>query len=108
MSSGAGWSSAPGFGPYNVSKVALNALCASFARELVATEPDLDAQLNVLEPGEARTEMNQGSTTSPWVVVPMTLRLLTQPRGGPTGRFFHRDGRHLAFLDALPWERVLA
>ncbi len=108
LSSGAGWSSTPGFGPYNVSKVALNSLFACFARELATSEPAFDAQINVLEPGEARTEMNQGSTASPWLVVPMTLRLLAQPRGGPTGRFFHRDGRHLAFLDASPWERVLA
>lgn len=107
MSSGAGWSSAAGFGPYNVSKVALNSLCACFARELAATEPGFDAQLNVLDPGEARTEMNQGSTTSPWVVAPMTVRLLSQPQGGPTGRFFHRDGRHLGFLDAGAWERSL-
>lgn len=107
MSSGAGWSSTPGHGPYNVSKAALNSLCACFARELAANEPGLDAGLNVIEPGEARTEMNQGSTLSPWLVVPMTLRLLSQPKGGPSGRFFHRDGRHFGFLDARPWEAVL-
>ena len=35
----------------------------------------------------------------------MALALLSHPPGGPNGRFFHRDGRHLAFAHAQPWER---
>jgi len=54
-------------------------------------------QINVLDPGEARTEMNQGSTNSPFAAVPMALLLLSHPKGGPNGKFFHRNGRHLAF-----------
>ena len=107
LSSEAGWAPTPGFGPYNVSKSALNTLAASFAAECAMRFPGLDVQINVLVPGEARTEMNQGSTISPYSVVSMVLTLLSHPPGGPNGCFFHRDGRHLAFAYASPFRRSL-
>lgn len=97
MSSEAGWASTPGFGPYNVSKSAVNTLGASLAAECVAHFPGLDVQINVLVPGEARTEMNRGSVESPYCAVSMALTLLSHPPGGPNGHAFHRDGRHLSF-----------
>jgi NAD(P)-dependent dehydrogenase (short-subunit alcohol dehydrogenase family) len=97
MSSEAGWAFTPGFGPYNISKSAVNTLGASIAAECSAHFPDQNVQINVLVPGEARTEMNRGSTESPYSVVSMTLALLTHPPKGPNGCFFHRDGRHLTF-----------
>lgn len=103
FSSEAGWSFTPGFGPYNVSKAALNNLGASLAAETVTLLPERDTQINVLDPGEARTEMNQGSSHSPYSVVCMTLALLSHPAGGPNGRFFHRDGRHLAYSKSRPF-----
>lgn len=102
FSSTAGWNFTAGFGPYNVSKAAVNNLGASFATEVAHRYPDSDIQINVLDPGEARTEMNQGSEESPYCVVPMTLLLLSHPPGGPNGKFFFRDGRHLEFLAAQP------
>ena len=72
-----------GFGPYNVSKSAVNTLGASLAAECTLRYPDKDIQVNVLVPGEARTEMNQGSTESPYAVVSMVLVLLSHPPGGP-------------------------
>ena len=57
----------------------------------------------MLVPGEARTEMNAGSTASPYAAVGMTLTLLSHPPGGPNGGFFHRDGRHLAFAYSPPF-----
>jgi len=107
LSSEAGWAATPGFGPYNVSKAALNSLGYSIAEELALRFPGRDVQANVLVPGEARTEMNQGSTTSPYALAAMALTLLSHPPGGPNGRFFHRDGRHLAFGHSLPYERPL-
>jgi NAD(P)-dependent dehydrogenase (short-subunit alcohol dehydrogenase family) len=107
LSSGAGWAFTPGVGAYNVSKAALNSLAGSFAAEAAAIRPLADVQINVVEPGEARTEMNQGSTVSPYAVVAMVLALVSHPPGGPNGRFFHRDGRHLAFAEAAPYERPL-
>ena len=107
LTSEAGWAFTPGVGAYNVSKSALNNLGASLAAECAARYPAADVQINVLIPGEARTEMNQGSTISPYTVVPMTLALLSHPVGGPNGRFFHRDGRHFAFGYAEPYERVV-
>jgi len=97
LSSEAGWASTPGFGPYNVSKSAVNTIGASLAAECSMRYPGMDVQINVLVPGEARTEMNQGSTVSPYSVVNMVVALLSHPFGGPNGYFFHQDGRHLAF-----------
>jgi NAD(P)-dependent dehydrogenase (short-subunit alcohol dehydrogenase family) len=107
LSSEAGWAFTPGFGHYNVSKAALNNLGASFAEECAARYPELDVQINVLVPGEARTEMNRGSDRSPYDVVPMVLLLLSHPPGGPNARFFHADGRHLPFAYAPAHDRSL-
>ena len=107
LSSGAGWAFTPGFGPYNVSKAALNNLSVSLAEEYGVCFPDVDIQMNVLVPGEARTEMNQNSMESPYSVVSMALILLSHPKGGPNGKFFHRDGRHLGFAKALPYCKPL-
>jgi 3-oxoacyl-[acyl-carrier protein] reductase len=107
MTSEAGWAFTPGFGPYNLSKAGVNNLGASLAVEYAARFPDKDVQINVLVPGEARTEMNQGSDESPFSIVCMTLALLSHPSGGPNGCFFHRDGRHLPFAYATPFLRSL-
>lgn len=107
MSSEAGWAFTPGFGPYNASKAAVNSLGASFAAECAARYPGKDVQINVLVPGEARTEMNQGSVESPYSVVSMTLALLSHPVPGPNGRYFHRDGRHLTYAYAPPHREAL-
>lgn len=107
LTSEAGWAATPGFGPYNISKAALNSLGASLAAETAARNPAADVQINVLNPGEARSEMNQGSTVSPCTAVAMTLALLSHPPGGPNGCFFARDGRHLEFAYAKAWEKPL-
>jgi NAD(P)-dependent dehydrogenase (short-subunit alcohol dehydrogenase family) len=107
FSSEAAWHFTPGFGPYNVSKAALNSLAGSLAEETAALHPTCDVQINVLNPGEARSEMNRGSERSPYAAVPMTLALLAQAPGGPNGRFFHADGRHLEFASARPWPVAL-
>lgn len=97
LGSEAGWADTVGHGPYNVSKASLNSLTASLANEFAARYPQADAQINLLIPGEARTEMNQGSTVSPYSVVCMSLLLLSCGPGGPNGKFFHRDGRHFCY-----------
>ena len=107
VTSEAGWAFTPGFGPYNVSKAALNNLAASMAEECASRFPDADIQINALVPGEARTEMNRNSNESPYSIVNMALLLLSCPVGGPNGKFFHRDGRHLQFAYSLPYEQSL-
>lgn len=107
FSSEAGWASTPTVGAYNVSKAALNSLGASLAAEFAASHPGTDLQLNVLIPGEARSEMNQGSTNSPYTAACMTLLLLSQPSGGPNGFFFHRDGRYVPFAYTPRWHSLL-
>ncbi len=97
LSSEAGWAGKHTTSSYNLSKAALNSINQSLADEFTCNFPKLDMQCNVLVPGEARTKMNQLSNDSPSLVVPMTLMLLSNPVGGPNGRFFHRDGRHFSF-----------
>ena len=107
FSSAAGWSGEAGFGPYNISKAAVNSLGVSLASECAARYPGVDVQINVLEPGQARTEMNRDSSITPLVVTSMTLLLLSHPAGGPNGRFFHRDGWHIGWGAIPPYERPL-
>jgi NAD(P)-dependent dehydrogenase (short-subunit alcohol dehydrogenase family) len=107
VTSEAGWASTAGMGPYNVSKAALNSLGMSFAEECASAYSGADVQMNVLVPGEAKTEMNQGSETSPFAIAHMSLALVSHPRGGPNGCFFHRDGRHLSFAYSEPYRRSL-
>jgi NAD(P)-dependent dehydrogenase (short-subunit alcohol dehydrogenase family) len=107
FTSEAGWAATPGFGPYNTTKAALNSLGASLAAEAATRYPGADVQINVLNPGEARTEMNGGSQVSPYAVVSMTLALLSHPPGGPNGCFFARDGRHLEFAYARAWPHMI-
>lgn len=107
ISSEAGWAFTPGYGQYNISKAALNNLGASMAEEFAIAYPDADIQMNILVAGEARTEMNQGSNESPYIITCMALLLLSHPSGGPNGRFFYWDGRHGSFCHALPYEKFV-
>lgn len=107
FTSEAGWADTCGVGAYNVSKAALNNLAMSFSAEIAACYPDKDFQLNVLVPGEAKTEMNQGSDISPYGIIHMTLLLLAQKENGPNGKFFHKDGRHLSFAYANKFDESL-
>lgn len=107
MTSEAGWASTPGFGMYNISKAALNSLGHSMAMEYAKRFPDDDIQINIVQPGEARTEMNQGSSVSPYSVVSMVLLLLSQAKGSANGKFFDRNGRHLQFCHTWPYEQPL-
>lgn len=107
LSSGAGWANTAGFGQYNVSKAALNSLGASLAEECSLRFPQADVQMNVVDPSQALTEMNQGSTQTPYALASIVLLLLSHPQGGPNGRFFHRDGRHLEFGCVAPYPRSL-
>lgn len=97
LGSEAGWAGTYRAGLYNVSKAGLNSLVQTLAQEYAVREPGLDLQLNLLVPGEARTEMNRSNPHHPDSVVSMCLTLLSQPAGGPSGQFFHRDGRHFSF-----------
>lgn len=100
FSSGAGWASVGSVGPYNVTKAALNNLSMSLAFEASLARPDLDLQINAINPGEARSEMNSNSKNDPSHVSPLVLKLLTAGLGGPTGRFFDISGRGLRFTSA--------
>lgn len=107
LSSGAGWADTPGFGMYNVSKAALNSLACSLAAESSARHPDADIQINVVDPGEARTEMNDGSKVSPYSAVSVVLFLLSRSGKGPNGRFFRRNGFRIQCGSSRPYLKRL-
>lgn len=107
ISSEAGWSFARGFGIYNVSKAALNSLTANLAEEYKQTYPSFDIQINAIDPGQARTEMNQFSNEDPFTIVSIALALLSHPPKGPNGKFFHKDGRHLPYAYSSAYEKSL-
>jgi len=68
MTSVAGLACTPGVGMYNVTKAALNSLGYSMVQEYSQHYPNVDVQMNVVVPSEARTEMNQGTTVSPYSI----------------------------------------
>lgn len=107
ITSEAGWADTPGYGMYNISKAALNSLGYSMSREYVVHFPNADIQMNIISPGEAKTDMNQGSSVSPYSIVSIVLLLLSHPKEGPNGKFFHRDGRNLKFAYSEPYGRSL-
>lgn len=107
MTSTAGWAGTAGFGIYNVTKAALNSLTLSLAEELAAAFEGVDVQINAVDPGQAHTEMNQGSWESPDSILPLILKLLSSPSGGPNGKFFHKDGRSLSFGFSAPYDKEL-
>ena len=107
FTSKAGWSDTLGFGPYNISKCALNAYVASVAQELRYRYPYQDIQINAIEPGEAFTEMNQGSPTSPLAISKILLHLLTTNKDGPSGKFFDREMSSIRFNSVEPYVDTL-
>ena len=107
LSSGAGWAFTPGYGPYNVSKAALNNLGASLAEEYATTFPEKIIQINVINPGEAKTEMNTGSFDSPFEIIDIVGRLLSCSEKGPNGKFFDRSGSPIGFCNSLEYMHQL-
>jgi NAD(P)-dependent dehydrogenase (short-subunit alcohol dehydrogenase family) len=107
VTSEAGWAGTPGFGMYNISKAALNSLGHSMARELAARFPKTDIQINVVVADEALTEMNQGSSNSPYRLCSIVLLLLSHGPGGPNGKYFHSDGSHYQFGHSAPYDKPL-
>ena len=75
---------------YTSSKVALNAVTVSFAKEL---EP-LGIKVNAVEPGHVRTDLNGNSgvlTPEQGAATPIKMALVGPD--GPTGGFFGSHGR---------------
>lgn len=104
FTSGAGWADTVGFGLYNISKAALNALSMSLANEYQNRFPDKTVSINCINPAEARSQMNTGSTISAYSICKMALTVLSTRKNIPNGRFFHRDGRYLKFCNANEFE----
>ncbi len=107
MTSTAGWAGTAGVGLYNITKAALNNLTMSLAEELALIYEEAHVQVNAVDPGQARTEMNQGSSENPDSILPLVIKLLTYPNNGPNGKFFHKDGRFLDFGFSTPFEKEL-
>ena len=75
---------------YTSSKVALNAVTVSFAKEL---EP-LGIKVNAVEPGHVRTDLNGNSgVLTPEEGAATALKMALLGSDGPTGGFFGSHGR---------------
>jgi NAD(P)-dependent dehydrogenase (short-subunit alcohol dehydrogenase family) len=75
---------------YTSSKVALNAVTVSFAKEL---EP-LGIKVNAVEPGHVRTDLNGNSgVLTPEEGAATAIKMALLGRDGPTGGFFGSHGR---------------
>lgn len=75
---------------YTSSKVALNAVTVSFAKEF---EP-FGIKVNAVEPGNVRTDLNGNSgSLTPEEGAEIAIRMALIDKGGPTGGFFGSHGR---------------
>jgi NAD(P)-dependent dehydrogenase (short-subunit alcohol dehydrogenase family) len=75
---------------YTSSKVALNAVTVSFAKEF---EP-FGIKVNAVEPGHVRTDLNCNSGfLTPEEGAETAIRMALLDKGGPTGGFFGSHGR---------------
>lgn len=75
---------------YTSSKVALNAVTVSFAKEF---EP-FGMKVNAVEPGNVRTDLNGNSGfLTPEEGAEIAIRMALIDKGGPTGGFFGSHGR---------------
>ena len=75
---------------YTSSKVALNAVTVSFAKEL---EP-FGIKVNAVEPGHVRTDLNGNSGfLTPEEGAKTAISMALIDKGGPTGGFFGSHGR---------------
>jgi len=75
---------------YTSSKVALNAITVSFAKELAP----LGIKVNAVEPGHVRTDLNGNSgVLTPEEGAQTAIRMALLGTDGPTGGFFGSHGR---------------
>jgi len=75
---------------YTASKIALNAVTVSFAREL---EP-LGIKVNVVEPGHVQTDLNDNTgVLAPEEGAQTAIKFALLDASGPTGGFFGSHGR---------------
>jgi len=75
---------------YTSSKVALNAVTVSFAKEF---EP-FEIKVNAVEPGNVRTDLNGNSgLLTPEEGAELAIRMALIDKDGPTGGFFGSHGR---------------
>ncbi|MBL0721412.1 MAG: SDR family oxidoreductase [Sulfurovum sp.] len=107
FTSGAAWSNTFKFGLYNISKAALNSLSHSLAKEYAIIYPDDTISINCINPGEAKTEMNQGSHISAFEICEMVFKILDTKKNIPNGYFFHRNGKSIRFCNTQEYNLEL-
>lgn len=71
FTSKAGWANNINFGFYNVSKSLLHHTIINLSEEIKINYEKFKCSFFLIEPGEAKTEMNKGSNISPKVIIPI-------------------------------------
>ena len=103
LTSGAAQNCRAYWGPYSVSKAALEALAKTYAHEMQSTA----VRVNLLNPGPMRTRMrakafpgeDENTLPTPEVLVPLALSLLTEETAANGERFDYRAQAQLKSAD---------
>lgn len=93
VTSGLGFRPMQAYGPYCVSKAAVNMMTRVFALESAAH----NILVNAIDPGVAKTELNPSATQSPDTIIDVTFYLASLPSGGPNGNCYNKR------LELIPW-----
>lgn len=99
FSSRAAWSNTLGFGPYNISKAAVNILASSLAEELKSVFQGTFVQVNAIDPGEAKSEMNKFSEINPKYIVKTIESLLLSKDYKLNGKILDQNGNIIKYGD---------
>ena len=100
-----GWSGGPqSHINYNLSKTLLNSIVFH------VSESKIVKCICAIDPGTAKTRMNNISKENPDKCLPMLFKIIKFMLQNPneiSGSFFHTDGRHLSFLKKSPFLKTL-
>tara|TARA_Y100000590_G_scaffold424852_1_gene532247 strand:- start:30 stop:794 length:765 start_codon:yes stop_codon:yes gene_type:complete len=100
FSSKAGWSNTLNFAFYNLSKSLLHHIALNLFQEIKDKYPNFKLQLVVLEPGEAKSEMNRDSKINPKCILPV-IDYIFKLKEYNEVVFLDRDKKRLKFINEL-------
>tara|TARA_Y100000294_G_scaffold177869_1_gene205338 strand:- start:1291 stop:2055 length:765 start_codon:yes stop_codon:yes gene_type:complete len=100
FTSKAGWSNTLHFGFYNISKSLMHHIGINLYREIKEKHPNFRIKMAILEPGEARSEMNASSEVSAKCILP-AIEYILKLNNYNNLMFIDRDKKILKFVNPL-------